>query len=193
MILLRPDCLVFKDADGECVPCSVHEVTVELLGNSAHVLDYGLLEHAAEAVLHFFKTEKGQNSVSVIEFSEALERVLRGLGYEVRSEPCEPASPKEEPDAEIVETDLQELADAEGQGCELLFFPRLRDRLRCQLKGTGAPPVLRFCRLRACVKQLAGARRWTPHCQKLNDQIIHFLRSCLTAENNGSGCLLVVK
>ena len=192
MILLRPDCLVFKTAEGECVPCSAHEVTVELIGDSAEWLDTELVSHAAEAVLHFFKSEKGQDSVSVGEFSEALERVLRGLGIDVK------ASGKEEPAAEampqptprLVEADLRELAGESDLGGELVFFPRLRDAIRRELDGS--PTILRFSGLRECVKRLTGAKRWSAHCQALNDQIVDYLRTCLGAERSGAGCALVV-
>lgn len=193
MILLRPDCLVFKTADGENIPCSAHEVTVELMGDSTEWLDADMVEHAAGAVLHYFKSEKGQDTVSVAEFSEALERVLRGLGLNVKaSNDAQPPVAKAESllPPRVVETDLQKLVGEANLGCELVFFPRLRDTLRRELDGT--PLLLRFRGLRACVKQLAGARRWGPHCQALNDQIVDYLRGCLGAEKPGSNCALIV-
>ncbi len=193
MILLRPDCLVFKTADGENIPCSAHEVTVELMGDSAEWLDADMVEHAAGAVLHYFKSEKGQHTVSVAEFAEALERVLRGLGLNVKaSDSATTPVPGTEstPPPRVVEADLRELAGEPNLGCELVFFPRLRDALRRELDGT--PLLLRFRGLRACVKQLAGARRWGPQCQALSDQIVDYLRGCLGAEKSGSNCALMV-
>ena len=193
MILLRPDCLVFKTTDGENIPCSAHDVTVELMGDSTEWLDADMVEHAAGAVLHYFKSEKGQDTVSVAEFSEALERVLRGLGLNVKAS-NDAQLPVSETESllppRVVETDLQKLASEANLGCELVFFPRLRDALRRELDGT--PLLLRFRGLRACVKQLAGARRWGPHCQALNDQIVDYLRGCLGAEKPGSNCALIV-
>ena len=192
MILLRPDCLVFKTSDGENVPCSAHQVTVELMGDSAEWLDKEMVQHAAEAVLHYFKSEKGQSTVSVAEFSEALERVLRGLGLEVHSASvsndvetgCTPAP------AQVVEADLSQLVSRPGEGFELFFFSRLRDEVRQRLAA--APILLRFSGLRNCVKQLTGARRWSAQCQSLNDQIVDFLRVCLANEKAASGSALVV-
>ena len=197
MILLRPDCLVFKTAAGDSIPCSAHDVTVELMGEATELLDKEMILHAAEAVLHYFKAEKGQTTVSVAEFSEALERVLRGLGLDVKASEGE-EKPLTVTAAEIVqsvrprvvEADLQSLAgDTEGGG-ELIFFPRLREAVRRELDG--APLVFRFHGLRGCVKRLTGAKRWNPDCQSLNDQIVDYLRTCLTSESAGTDCAQVV-
>jgi len=170
-------------------------VTVELIGDSGQWLDKDLVEHAAEAVLHYFRSEKGQDTVSVAEFSEALERVLRGLGLEVKTgggdvPVLEDSTPSTSASPRIVETDLHQLAGQADFGGELIFFPRLRDTLQRELDGT--PLLLRFRGLRACVKQLTGAKRWSPNCQTLNDQIVEYLRTCLTTEKSAAGCALVV-
>ena len=54
---------------------------------------------------------------------------------------------------------LRALARESGDARELVFFPRLRRELRTQLQNS--PRVVRFRGLRGCVKQLAGARRWS--------------------------------
>lgn len=193
MILLRPDCLVFKTSDGESIPCSAHDVTVELIGDSAEWLDTDLIAHAAEAVLHYFRAEKGKESVSVAEFSEALERVLRGLGIDVKTsgQPADPAATNsDKPAPRIVDADLRELVGESNVGGELLFFPRLRETIRRELDGT--PMIIRFTGLRDCVKRLTGAKRWSAHCQSLNDQIVDYLRNCLGSERTGERCALVV-
>jgi hypothetical protein len=195
MILLRPDCLVFKTTDGEDIPCSAHDVTVELIGDSAAWLDTDLVAHAAEAVLHFFKSEKGKHSVSVAEFSEALERVLRGLGIDVKADGKAGAPSTEtisipQSTPRVVEADLRLLAGESDLGGELVFFPRLRDAIRRELDGS--PTILRFSGLRECVKQLTGSKRWSAHCQSLSDQIVDYLRTCLGAERSGASCALVV-
>src|SRR6266516_3828902 len=121
MILLRPDCLVFKTTAGEHIPCSAHEVALELMGSAAQWLDQELVEHVAKAVLHYFQSEKGQHAVSVAEFSGALERVLRGLGFDVKASDSTSGSdgPILTPSQRrVVESDLLELADKPSQGCE---------------------------------------------------------------------------
>ncbi len=185
MIQLRSDCLVFKLANGDAIPCSVEQVTVELMGDAIETLDPDLIRHAAAAVLHYFKHEQGREYVSINEFSEALEHVLQGFGLTVKNEPETP--PKQ---GRIVRTDLRQLACDSGKGFELHFFPCLRKEMEKQM--VKSPNVICFTGLRSCVKQLVGAQRWSVRCQTLNDQIVEYLRECLHREPHGD-CALVVQ
>jgi len=186
MILLRHDCLGFKTADGEAIPCTAQQMTVELLGESAHLVDEEVVKNAAEAVLHYFKTELGRTTVTTAEFSQALEQVLRGLGFEVQSQ-----ASMQSATTRIADYDLRHLAFQSGKGFELAFFSKLRDELRVRLGDS--PHVVQFRGLRGCVKQLMGAKRWGTRCQRLNDQIVEYLRTCLSAEVAGRSCALVVR
>ena len=184
MIQLHPDCLMFQMANGEAIPCSAELVTVELIGDAADALDSELVRNAAHAVLHYFKKELGKTSVSMGEFSQALAQVLRGFGLIVK------ATQSMEPPRRITESDLRRLACESGKGFELAFFPLLRDELRRHLNQS--PQIVRFNGLRSCVKQLAGARRWSDRCQQLNDQIVDYLRHCLSSEQRPGSCSLMV-
>jgi hypothetical protein len=186
MILLRRDCLVFRTADGEGVVCSATEVAATLLGDAADKLGENFLTNAVEAVLHFFKVDLERSSVSVEEFSAALVKILRGFGLDAYQDQEMPSKP-----LRIAEADLRGLARDSGKGFELLFFSRLRDELRSKVGES--PQVIRFRGLRSCVKQLTGARRWSPRCQSLNDQIVDYLRTCLGTETNGQNCALLVQ
>ena len=183
MILLRPDCLVFETSTGENIPCSVTEVTIELMGAAAHCLDKELVQNAATGVLHYFKEQLGRTSVSLVEFSLALEQALGALGLKINQQKADSGS------SLVAEADLLRLAFQSGKGCELFFFLSLREEMRRKL--VLSPQVLRFRGLRVCVKQLVGAKRWTPRCQNLNDQIVEYLRTCLSAERAAT-CALVV-
>lgn len=186
MIHLRQDCLGFKMANGEAIPCSAQQMTVELMGEAAHLVDEDVVKNAAEAVLHYFKVELGRTTVTAAEFSQALERVLRGLGFDVQSQASVSA-----PAPRVLEADLRLLASQSGEGFELIFFTMLRHEVRLKL-GEG-PHVVRFNGLRGCVKQLVGAKRWGLKCRRLNDQIVDYLRTCLSAEFAGKSCALVVR
>lgn len=185
MITLGTDCLLFEMQNGESVPLSSEMISVELTGNKCDYFDSHFVQHAAQAVFHYYKHDLGRVTVTLGEFAGALEAVLHGFGVQ--------AKPVEKPAAApgIIESDLQQLASESGQGCELFFFPRLRDEMREQLRQS--PRVLRYRGLRGCVKQLAGARRWSRRCQTLHNRIVEYLRECLTAEARPGGCALVVE
>jgi hypothetical protein len=185
MIALSNDCLLFKFNNGESVPCSAEMISVEIVGSCEGALDPEILRHAAASVFHYFKVELERETVTVGEFAGALEKVLRGLGLTIR------AGELEERSQEIIETDLGLLARQSADSLELFFFPKLRDELRQQLRQS--PRVLRFRGLRGCVKQLAGARRWSARCEKMQEQVVEYLRGCLTAEPEKSECALVVE
>jgi hypothetical protein len=183
MIQLRSDCLVFKMNSGEAVPCSAELVTVELIGPAVDLLDPEVVKNAASSVLHYFRHELGRTEVTVTEFSSALERVLRGLGYNVVSGQA-PPSPR------VAETDLRQLASGSAKGYELVFFSRLREAMGEVLEQS--PEVVRFTGLRGCVKQLVGARRWGRRCQQLNDQIVDYARRCWGKQRSAQASLLML-
>jgi hypothetical protein len=181
MIQLHDDYLFFQMSSGETIPCSVEVMAVELVGDAVSNLDPVLLREATSAVLHYFKHDLGQSSVSIADFSLALERVLRAFGLNVKADEGRQANV----------ADLRELAGHSGEVFELAFFPRLRDELRNRLKTS--PEMLAFRGLRDCVKGLLGAKRWNNRCQQLNDQIVEYLRQCLQTESNASSCGLIVR
>ncbi len=184
MIQLRSDCLVFKLASGDAIPCSAEMVTVELIGPAVDLLDPEVVRNAAASVLHYFRQELGRSEVTVAEFSVALEKVLRSFGLNVVSE-------EQEPRPRVAESDLRKLAARSEKGFELAFFSQLRTEMHSLLEQS--PQVLRFRNLRGCVKQLVGARRWTARCQQLHDQIVDYTRGCWGSEDKAGKCLLVLE
>ena len=170
-------------SNGEKIPCSATSVTVELMGPAAEQLDRHIVENAAAAVLHYFQHELQKTSVTLSEFTQALELALRGMGLNVS---CDSPAPT----VRTREADLRVLACESGKVFELGFFGRLREEIR---RGTEhSPHLLRFSGLRSCVKQLAGAQRWCPRCQRLSDQIVEYLRECLCHEQPSEPCGLMV-
>jgi hypothetical protein len=200
MIALAYDCLLFQTSNGESIPFSAEMISVELTDEGIGAFDPEFLKHAASAVFHYFKHDLGRVTVTVGEFAGALEKVLRGFGLqseadEQNGEHVQDFS-KDEDATEtekrrVLKSDLRLLACESGKGFELFFFPRLRDELRQQLLQE--PEVLHFRGLRSCVKQLTGARRWSPRCQTLQDQIVEFLRNCFTSEASQPNCALLVE
>jgi hypothetical protein len=179
VILLADDHLIFQLPNGENVLVSPDPISVDLAGPNGGGFDTEFIRAAAAAVFHYFKADLGRDTVAIGEFSQALERILRGFALDAS------LPPPLEPDAEA---DLRLLA-AEAGKTELLFFSRLRAEVRSQLRHS--PGRLRFRGLRGCVKQLAGARRWGPRCHRMQEQIMEFLHRCTRAETGD--CVLVVK
>jgi len=184
MIALQNDCLLFQLATGESVPCSAEMISVEIVGGKDRELDPEVLRHAAASVFHYFKKELMRESISVGEFAVALERVLRQLGLTLQENDLEAAR-------EIVESDLRVIACQSAGSLELFFYPALRHEMQTQLKQS--PKVLRFRGLRGCVKQLTGAQRWSQRCDVLQEQIVAYLRECLSADREQAKCALVVE
>jgi hypothetical protein len=180
VIALASDCILLRQPNGEAVPASGASIAVEVITDGETPFDEAFVKEASAAVLHYFKEVEGRESVTLDEFAQSLEKVLKGFqagaaaGLEF-----------------VAEADLQALASEPGAAFELTFFPRLRDELRTQLQQS--PRVLRFRGLRPCVKLLTGARRWNARCQSLQDQIVNFLRECLSAEPHPATCSLVVE
>ena len=186
MIQLHTDCLVFETSDGEAIPCSAEDGTVELLGEAARELEEQVVEEAAAAALYYFKQELGRNVVSVGEFSLALERILRGFGYKVK--PVHDDTTTES--SRHAETDLKNLASQAGEGLEMVFFCTLRNQIHADLHGK--PELLRVKGLRAAVRKLTGAKNWSPRCQKLNDQIVDYLRSIVASHQQQARLTLMI-
>jgi hypothetical protein len=185
MIALASDYLLFQMASGESEPFSLEMISVEIIGEAANGFDPEFVKHATGAVFHYFKDELRRQTVTVTEFAGALKKVLRKFPLSSLN----PAAAKREPI--VVESDLRKLAVESGKGSELFFFPLLRDELRAKLHQS--PQLVRFSGLRTCVKQLAGAQRWSPRCRILENQIVEYLRGCLTAEDPHTRCALLVE
>lgn len=180
---LKTDCLIFQTNCGEQIPCSSEWVTLELIGEHAALVDPEVIRHAAAAVLHYFKCELQRQYVSVAEFAAALDRALRGLGLSIFAD-------AELPPLRVQESNLPELMKSAGENGELFFFPHLRQQLQRHLQES--PQIVRFNGLRPCVKQLAGADRWSRRCEQLSDQIVDYLRTCCQSDTRSQRCTLVV-
>ncbi len=182
MIQLHKDFLFVETPPGQIIPCAAELVAVELIGEAAGSIESELIRQAAAAVLHYFRTDLGRTSVTVAEFARALEQALQSLGV----------ATKDLPDSKDISSfDLRQLASNADKEFELSFFPKLRAAVRDRANGTAK--VLHFHGLRHCVKSLIGAKRWTPRCQNLNDQIVGYLRDCLILEAPTLSCDVVVR
>ena len=187
MIQLHPEYLIFQTSQGELIPCSAESVTIELIGDASSLLDPEVVREAASAVVHYFKNELGRETVSVTEFSKALERVLNCFGFNVVTSTTSAQAAA----VRTTESNLMDLAEQSVPEFELGFFCRLRAEFREQVKSS--PDIVQFVGLRHAVKQLLGAKRWGQRCEALSDQIVAFLRGCLIMESGSLKAALVVR
>jgi hypothetical protein len=185
MIALASDYMMFKLANGDTVPFSPMNISIEVDADTASAFDPEFIRQAANAVFHFFQYELKRETISVAEFAEAMEKVLSGFAPGNSAPPEQGKTP-----LHVLESDLVRLAQESGKDAELFFFSILREELRRQLKQ--APQVVRFRGLRCCVKHLTGARRWNGRCRQLQDEIVDYLRNCLSAEKGDLERALVV-
>ena len=183
MIALRDDCLLVAQADGGFVPQSVEDLTFEIVGDGAGLVDAELLKHAAAAVLHYFRKELERNTVTLAEFGAMLARVLQGLGFS--------AEVKGTVDPDVRIADLGALAVTGGAAGELEFCQKLRTLLREQLAA--APLRLEIRGLRTCVKRLTGRKHWCPECRRWSAWIVYLLRSWLSEKASDRHVSLVVR
>ena len=183
MIQLRPDCLIFKLPNGDSIPCSAETVTIELIGEG-NALNPETIREAASAVVYYFTNDLSQTFVTVAEFSEVLSRVLTNLGHTVVTESGVRLPSGEPP------TNLEGLLGEVGSGFELGFYAELRREFHKIVEA--GPSIVRFAGLRETVKALTGAKRWCARCDRVSDQIVDYLRECLSAEMPGGNTQLIV-
>ena len=186
MIQLHTDCLVFETSEGESIPCSAHDVTIELLGDALNEIEPSLITEATEAVLYHFKIDLDRTSIKVSEFTIALEQILRGFGYKIMA-----AGEEDEiANHSAAETDLHHLAHQAGEGLEMVFFCTLRDQIHADLHGQ--PELLKVKGLRDAVHKLTGTKNWGPRSQKLNDQIVDYLRHIVAQHQQEAKLTLMI-
>jgi len=185
MIALASNYLIFRLASGESLPLCAETLAADLAEHNSRLMDPELVSQAASAVFYYFKQELGLQTVTIGEFAQAFEKALRIFNSDGRD------GTNADTGSQVRESDLCRLAYDSGHGGELFFFPRLRNELRTQMESQ--PQLLRFSGLRGCAKQLAGARRWSPRCQTVQDRIVDYLRGCLTAEAGKRDLSLIIK
>ncbi|MBI1841239.1 MAG: hypothetical protein HYR88_10385 [Verrucomicrobia bacterium] len=153
-------------------------------------------------MLHYFKSELGRTGVSIGEFTEALKRALANFGFDVVENPAPPTL-QQEPEflsppaslstaaAPCSEGSLIDIGKSSAEVGELGFYQVLRQDIRSRLQA--APPRVKYHGLRECAQGLCASKRWTSRCQRVSDEIVHFLRACLREHSDRPACLLQIQ
>lgn len=156
--------------NGRLVPLSEGWLT-ETMNDSATRAGYPQWEyspHVARALTQYLEEECKATALSIEDVESMISRSLAGIGFEDVAKVAMLSAPR-------VNIYLPELAAQTGY--ELLFYPRLRQRLHdaigYQVKG------VRLVGIRDCAKMLDSAVRWRRNCSRLREQIVVFSRDCL--------------
>ena len=185
MILVRFD-------DGKAEPLALDELAARIVENEGpKVVEPWIAEQIACAIFYYLRTELKRDWISSRELFWILRAAVEGLTQARQQHPQlfdsasdaqkkTQSTPNRAPSVAVhavVEADLHHLAVECGGGFELAFFDRLGG-LVAQLEGQH-PAVIRFTRLRPCVKTILGAQLWSGRCQRFSEEILVFVRGRL--------------
>ena len=131
-----------------------------------------LADHVIESVASYLKHDCKDNVLAVENLCQAVESVLKVIGYEDVATHFESPHPP-------VRLSLMTLARHAGTGYELAFFALLRRGLREVLEDS--PGRLELTDLRLCVRELRAAKVWRMDCSQLLAEIIRFVHEELDA------------
>ena len=184
MISLASDCLLFQLANGESVPFSAEMISVEVSGDSAGS------SNRISSNTRPTRSSITSRTTSAARRSPSPNSPARWKKSCAASASCRPRRPEAvTPRPPVLDADLLHWRANPGWVVNCFSFPACATNygpLRSE------PRLVRFHGLRGCVKQLAGARRWSPRCQTLQVQIVEYLRECLSAETRAGECALLV-
>lgn len=186
MIQLRSNCLVCETDDGDHIPFSADTLAEELVEQLGAAIEPEIVREAAESVVHYYREDQSIDMVRLTDFVDAITQALQSLGFDIAIDVDQPVI--KEPKM-VSESYLGDWISEPGCFAELMFFPRLRDSMRCLFESD--PEVVRITGVRSCVKSMASARRWSRRCQQLHDQVVLYLHACWIKERN-PGCARIV-
>ncbi len=148
--------------------------------------DWWFATDIARAVIEYLRERFPSATITIEQLYEKIARVLNYLGWKDIASQLEAKPPP-------LRVSLVEIAELAGEGYELVFFGLLRQRIS-DLAFTGSQQI-HVHGLRMAVKRLSGAKRWTPACDALCDDIVTFVqREILQSESRtGAGIGLIVK
>jgi hypothetical protein len=125
-----------------------------------------LAPEVARAVLHYLRHDFIRPVVERDTLEMILRRSLTGIGCPAIARHFELASSS---------PSINLAALAQDRPMEMVFFQRLATVV--DEKVSSLSSVLRLEGLRSCVLALSGATAWRGPCQRLNDEIVHFIRA----------------
>ena len=141
-------------------------LSLEKAASRAGHREWPLATEVARAVLHYLCHDFIRPVIERDTLEMILRRSLTGIGCPAIARHFELASSS---------PSINLAALAEDRPMEMVFFQRLAAVV--DEKVTSLSSVLRLEGLRTCVLSLAGTNSWRGSCQRLNDEIVHFIRA----------------
>ena len=128
--------------------------------------EWPLAPEVARAVLHYLRNDFIRSVIERDTLEMILRRSLTGIGCPAIARHFELASSS---------PSINLAALAQEAPLEMIFFQRLATVV--DEKVSTLSSVLRLEGLRSCVLALSGTNSWRASCQRLNDEIVHFIRA----------------
>jgi len=120
-------------------------------------------EQVADSILYYFKKESCITSVTTVEIRELVSKVLAKIGADEVAQSFSPLPPR-------FNLSLHAIAIQSGPGFELMFFNRLRERLKA-ISGR-AFSCVNLYGLKSTVKFICGRKSWRRRCIEFEREIL---------------------
>jgi hypothetical protein len=146
--------------------------------------DPWIADDIARGILLYLRERFCYSSISIEEFFHKIQHTLRAIGFADVAGNLRQSTPP-------ARLSLSAVAEAAGDGYELLFFQILRKRLH-EAKRRGATKVL-CSELRPAVTRLCEAKRWNRRCEALQTEILDYLSSALARKRKDGEVTILVR
>jgi len=132
---------------------------------------WDLSQHVARAIVSYLEEEYCASTITPTQVNQMLSQSVEKIGFGDIAAKTSLISPR-------LAISLAEIADSAPY--ELLFYPRLREKLddivAMEVRGLVCGD------LRPCVKILDQAPRWRQTCDTLSEQIVAYIRTYMTTD-----------
>ncbi|HEY8966598.1 MAG TPA: hypothetical protein VIM58_09150 [Candidatus Methylacidiphilales bacterium] len=132
---------------------------------------WDLADHVARAIASYLEEEYCATTITTAQVNQMLSQSVEKIGFRDIAGASALVAPR-------LAISLAEIADTAPY--ELLFFPRLRERLDDVVAMDVSALICGD--LRSCVKILDQASRWRTTCDALSEQIVRYIRQYMVAD-----------
>lgn len=145
---------------------------------------FPFLDEVYEGVVDYLECKCPLRLLKLEDLYLRIEHMLKKIGFEAIAQALNPLAPP-------ITLSLEQAAIKADQGFELAFYNELKKELS-QLKQAGVQDVY-FSEIRKSVCLLLQTTTWNDSCQKLEEELLHFLAKVGTQpKRQGSNIRLVL-